>query len=258
MPSGAINGIQLYYEASGEGPSAIVFAHGAGGNHLSWWQQVPFFNKRYKCVTFSHRRFHLSRDIPNGPGASAFVADLVGLLDHLGIREAVLVGQSMGGITCFGFALSYPERVKALIMADTTLGIPSSQIRDVMATARKEQQQKGVAPNSYSSSFPKREPALYYLYEEIRALNGNVGTADVSATMPRTVPDVDLSKFAVPTLFLFGSEDAMIPPAAGRLAHELIPGSEYVEVAGAGHSTYFERPQEFNRAIADFLSHVGV
>ena len=54
MPKAAVNGIQLYYESHGEGP-AIVFAHGRGGNHLSWWRQVPAFSDDYRCVTFDHR-----------------------------------------------------------------------------------------------------------------------------------------------------------------------------------------------------------
>ncbi len=257
MPTAPVNGIQLYYEVSGAG-TPVVFAHGAGGNHLSWWQQVPFFSKRYRCVTFSHRCFHLSPDIPDGPGASAFVADLVGLLDYLEIKEAVLVGQSMGGITCFGFALAYPDRVKALVMADTTLGIPSARIRETMSRLRKEQARTGITANSYSASFPKRKPALYYLYEEIGSLNGGFGREQLGRTMPRAQQDADLSLFRVPTLFLFGSEDQLIPPEGGRLASSLIPGSRYVEVKGAGHSTYFERAQEFNRAVSDFLGDVGL
>ena len=68
MPKSAINGIDLYYETNGGGESngdgetigaepAVVFAHGAGGNHLSWWQQVPAFSELYRCVTFDHRGF---------------------------------------------------------------------------------------------------------------------------------------------------------------------------------------------------------
>lgn len=69
MPKAQVNGIELYYEVHGEGPP-IVFAHGAGGNHLSWWQQVPFFTAQgYRCVTFDHRAFGQSLDGADGPGA---------------------------------------------------------------------------------------------------------------------------------------------------------------------------------------------
>ena len=86
MPLVRINGIELYYEIHGEGP-AVVLAHGAGGNHLSWWQQVPRLSQHFRCVTFDHRGFGSSRDLPDGPGADAFIEDLRQLLDHLGIER---------------------------------------------------------------------------------------------------------------------------------------------------------------------------
>src|SRR5262245_28226414 len=60
-------GCDLYYEVTGAGP-AVVFAHGFGGNHLSWWQQVPHLAERYTCVTFSHRGFGPSGEDAGGPG----------------------------------------------------------------------------------------------------------------------------------------------------------------------------------------------
>ena len=96
MPKTQVNGIDLYYEVHGDGP-AIVFAHGAGGNHLSWWQQVPVFARQYRCVTFDHRGFGQSPDIPNGPGSQAFVEDLNQLLDHLKIERVIAGGAINGG-----------------------------------------------------------------------------------------------------------------------------------------------------------------
>src|SRR5947208_4909651 len=121
MPKAQINGIDLYYEVHGQGP-AVIFAHGAGGNHLSWWQQVPVLARQYRCISFDHRGLGQSLDAPHGPGSQAFVQDLKGLLDHLEIERAALVAQSMGGRTCLGFTLAYTERVSALVMADTTGG----------------------------------------------------------------------------------------------------------------------------------------
>ena len=84
MALAPVNGIRLYYETHGKGP-ALVLAHGAGGNHLSWWQQVPHFARRYRCVVFDHRAFGRSHDVRDGPGRRAFAEDLRHLLDHLGI-----------------------------------------------------------------------------------------------------------------------------------------------------------------------------
>ena len=108
MPFADADGARIYHETHGPKPGtapAIVFAHGAGGNHLSWWQQVPHFRDRYTCVVFDHRGFgqsHVEEDTPIG---AAFVDDIHSLLDHIGIAKATLVAQSMGGWTCLGFTL---------------------------------------------------------------------------------------------------------------------------------------------------------
>src|SRR5207253_6388090 len=90
---------QLYYEVTGSGP-ALLFAHGLGGNHLSWWQQVPYFRDRYTCVTFAHRGFAPSRQAPSSPGADAYTDDLAAFIDYLGLDDVRLVAQSMGGWSC--------------------------------------------------------------------------------------------------------------------------------------------------------------
>ena len=115
MPKAQINGMELYYEVHGQGP-AVVFAHGAGGNHVSWWQQVPV-GTAVSLASFDHRFDSLSTS------RMALVARLCpdpSASDHLGITRAALVAQSMGR-TCLG-SLAYPERVSALVMADTTGG----------------------------------------------------------------------------------------------------------------------------------------
>jgi len=111
----------IFHEFHGEGP-AIVFAHGVGGNHASWYQQVPLFSGAYRVITFDHRGFGRSADDEH-KGRAGFVDDLKELLDALEIDKACLVGQSMGGGTVVGFAARYPERVSALVVSDSLFGI---------------------------------------------------------------------------------------------------------------------------------------
>src|SRR5712692_9614848 len=119
-----IGDFSLYYERVGAGP-ALVFLHGMGGNHLSWWQQVPYFMRWYECITVDQRGFGLSPD-PEDRFNAAHADDLNALLDHLKIEKAVLVGQSMGGWTIVGAALKRPDRVAAMVMAGTFGGIYTS------------------------------------------------------------------------------------------------------------------------------------
>ena len=104
MPKAPINGIELYYESHGDGP-AVVFAHGRGGNHMSWWQQVPVISRNYRCITFDHRGWGQSSAPLDSIGPTAFVEDLKQLLDYLQVPQTFLVSQSMGGLACLNFAL---------------------------------------------------------------------------------------------------------------------------------------------------------
>src|SRR5262249_5941300 len=134
MPTLRTAETDLYYETHGNGP-AIVFAHGAGGNHLSWWQQVPHFRDRFTCVIFDHRGFGQSLDLRPIEQRPRFDEDLAALIDHLGLPEVRLVAQSMGGWTCLGYAVRHPERVRALVMADTMGGLTSPELQAARDTA---------------------------------------------------------------------------------------------------------------------------
>src|SRR5215470_16630623 len=112
-------GCRLYYEVTGSGP-ALVFAHGLGGNHLSWWQQVAQFAPHYTCVAFAHRGFAPSDPIPGGPDPADYAGDLAALIDHLGFSDVRLVGQSMGGWTMLEYTLAHPKKVKALVLSSTS------------------------------------------------------------------------------------------------------------------------------------------
>src|SRR4029453_16856355 len=107
---------RLYYETEGKGP-ALIFAHGLGGNHLSWWQQVPHFRDRYTCVTFAHRGFSPSSALADGPDPADYVGDPPALVDHLGATHVRIVSQSMGGWSALDYALAAPARVRALVLA---------------------------------------------------------------------------------------------------------------------------------------------
>jgi 3-oxoadipate enol-lactonase len=254
MPLARINGIELYYEIRGEGP-AVVLAHGAGGNHLSWWQQVPTLSQHFRCVTFDHRGFGSSRDLPDGPGADAFIEDLRQLLDHLGIERTSLVAQSMGGWTSLGFASKYPGRVTALALCDTTAGIDDPEVAREMKSLQATMQGSLaiVLQRAYSAEFPQREPARCFLYQQISGLNVNVPSnllTKLTAMRHLVEPIIERR---VPTMLLAGEEDVLTPAKTMELMARRIPHARFVKVPGAGHSVYFERPDEFNRIVLEFL-----
>jgi 3-oxoadipate enol-lactonase len=258
MPVAKINGIELYYESHGEGPS-VILAHGAGGNHLSWWQQIPQLSQHFRCVTFDHRGFGSSRDLPAGPGADGFIDDLRQLLDHLGIERTALIAQSMGGWTSLGFASRYPERVLALALCDTTAGIDDPEVARQMKSlhATMKERLEIVLQRAYSAEFPRRDPARCFLYQQISALNVHVPVdllRKLTAMRHQVSPIIERR---IPTMLLVGEEDALTPAKTMEAMARRIPHARFVKVAGAGHSVYFERPDEFNRIVMEFLKSVS-
>ena len=252
MPFAPANGIRLYYESHGEGPT-LVFAHGRGGNHLSWWQQIPAFRSDFRCITFDHREFGQSPDVPNGPGRLGFVEDLRALLDHLGIARASLVGQSMGGGTCLGFTAKYPERVEALVLADTPGGLAEEELLAEFRI-RAPTLPQDAAIRALSDDFKKRDPAKAFLYAQVGGLTPPVRETFVEYLTASDGPTgKDLSQLRVPTLVLVGSDDVVITQSNAEVLRKHIPNARLEVVQGAGHSVYWEKPDEFNRLVMAFL-----
>jgi 3-oxoadipate enol-lactonase len=251
-----VNGIDLYYESHGTGP-ALVFAHGAGGNHLSWWQQIPFFARRFRCISFDHRAFGLSRDGDGDArlGRRMFHEDLRALLDYLEVDDVRIVAQSMGGRTAVGFAWRNPGRCKALVLAGTTGGAVDDEIRDLQAAHREtDSGRQALARRAVSPALRERAAELDFLYREINRLNpprphdflaAPPGYRGSSATL--------LAEAGFPILFLVGRHDTVTPPEIIERCHRAVPGSRFAVIEDSGHSTYFEQPHAFNAAVMRFL-----
>jgi len=262
-------GCRLYYEVSGAGP-AIVFAHGLGGNHLSWWQQVPHFAGRHTCVTFAHRGFAPSSEISGGPDPADYASDLAALIDHLALDRVFLVAQSMGGWASLEYALANPERVRALVLASTAGAIArrATLLRDPpaldawiaqAAAARAQMQRDGVHPAA-GARMAREQPALHFLYRSIDTMAG--ATLDKEGLRARMIvlqtrPPDDLARLQVPTLFITGDEDVVFPPMLAPALAALMPNARVEPVVGAGHSVYFERADVFNRLVEEFFAKVA-
>ena len=258
MPWVSVNDTRLYYLAQGSGP-ALLFAHGAGGNHLSWWQQIPYFATRYRCVVFDHRAFGRSLDGSEGRGRRAFADDLRQLLDHLNIESFALVAQSMGGRTAVGFAVRNPGRVRALVLAGTTGGAVNDEIRSAQERHRTTPVgRRSLAQRAVSPRLRQERPDMAYLYGLIGRLNPP-RPRDFLAPIPgyRGSSAQALAALEIPILFLVGEDDTITPPNIVNMAHGQVPGSQFDVIEGAGHSAYFEQPEAFNRRLDQFLNEAG-
>src|SRR4051812_13502243 len=257
-------GCRLYFEVEGSGPF-LIFAHGLGGNHLSWWQQVPHFRGRYTCVTFAHRGFAPSSAPSAGPDPADYAGDLAALIDHLGAGEVRIVAQSMGGWTALEYALEHSGRAQALVLASTagTIARAPSLFADAdqlptwerkAAAAAKELQAANIHVAG-GGRFAREQPAAHFLYQEIDALSG-VDKVKLRQKLHETMtrPADALRTLKVPTLWLTGDEDIVYPPFLSDILAKMMPNARVAQVKAAGHSVYFERPAGFNRIVDEFLS----
>lgn len=256
MPYARVNAARLYYEQHGEGPD-IVFLHGAGGNHLSWWQQVPVFSKSYRCTTFDARGWGLSQG-EYQVGRYVFGTDLVALLEALDIERTHVVAQSMGGRAVAGLARMAPERIRSLVLCGTTAGATNERVREMQDELLRARGRGGLREHALAREFEGRAEHLAHLYREINAINpprpkGLLGRPPASYTGSMHEP---LAALGVPILFLVGEHDMITSPAMIRQAQSLIPGAACHEIPGAGHSAYFEAADAWNAVVLDFLRRV--
>jgi 3-oxoadipate enol-lactonase len=253
MPYASINGIELYYESHGEGP-AILFAHGAGGNHLSWWQQVPHFSGQYRCITFDHRAFGLSGDT-TGAGRSSFAQDAIALLDHLELERVFVVAHSMGGRTAAGLVRNAGKRIRALVFSGTLGGAVGEQTEAIMREFRASLPRGStLLDRALGEAIQRDRPDLAFLYFSISRVNPRRPRDFLAPRPGYHGSTVSLyTESGIPILFLAAEHDRIVPPAAMEAAHQLVAGSRFALVPDSGHSSYFEQPQRFNQLVEAFF-----
>lgn len=257
-------GCSIAYEVTGTGP-AIVFAHGLGGNHLSWWQQIAHFASRWTCVAFSHRGFAPSSAIPGGPDPADYADDLAALVAELGLRDVRVVAQSMGGWSAVEYALRRPPELRAVVLAATTGTIDLQQLRsperemlpDWAARGAELMPQLAAAGIHVAGGarMAAEQPALHLLYRSIDDMNAGLDKEAIRARLSqgRVRAPAELAEAGVPVLLLAGDEDIVMPPFAAEAIAGVVPGARAARIPLAGHSGYFERPAVFNAIVEEFL-----
>ncbi len=259
MPEIQREGARLFYEVYGRG-EPVVLLHGRGGNTLIWWQQVDALAARYRCIVIDHRGWGRSTGPMLDPWVDMFAEDLAAILDAEGVGGVALVAQSMGGYTANTFCARHPGRVRAAVMSGTTGGHAPASMLAVQREAGERSEAMRVAWSAGQGPHPaagarmyEEQPALARLYEMINALNHNPPAPAFRSARPDLVP---LAVPAAATLFITGEEDPLCPTALVEASAAEVPGSRVLRIPRAGHSTYFERADVYNRAALAFLSEV--
>lgn len=251
------DGAQIWFESAGEGDT-VVLIHGLGGNHAVWYRQFSRLAEDYHVVTLSQRGFAPSRTPTSGFDPELLAADVVGLLDHLQVERAHIVGQSMGGWTALRFALNYPARTISVTLADTTAGIFDDRIREhyrAVQTRAGELSQKppvlGMHP-ALDPAFSRTHRAESGLYQALSSFGAPAPAAIAQALGGAEVDHQRLLENQTPTLFVVGQRDPIFPIAIVLEAANYLPGSEVKVIPDTGHSPYFEAPNRWRQVVTKF------
>ena len=252
---------RLAYEVAGRGET-VVFMHGIGGNRTNWRDQLLACAGEYRALAWDARGYGDSDDYDEDLAFPMFAADLLRLLDHLGVAWAHLCGLSMGGRIALDFYEAHPARVASLVLCDTFPGYDASittEQREKFIQSRQQpllegKEPKDIAPVVAPTLLSKGASAasLQRLVDSMTALH-KVSYLKAIAAMTRYAPVAKLAEVAVPTLVICGDEDKLTPPAIARQMAQTIPGAKLAILEQAGHLSNIEQPGAFNAALLEFL-----
>lgn len=259
MTTARVNGQDLYYTdtgSAGDGRPAVVFSHGPLLDSSMWQPQIEELMASHRCVAWDRRLHGRTRDdgVPHSHWDSA--ADLLRLLDHLGIEQAALAGHSQGGFVALRAALLAPERVTALVLSSTMTFAWPQVIAGWLISLRDGLRMAG--PGAVAAPLLARLIGREDLYPTWLARWKAQSSARLADAVTGLLPADDISRVAgeinVPALVIHGGEDSIVPIEAGRALHAALPGiTGMLVVPGAAHSPTLTHPDPTTNAIVKFL-----
>ena len=256
-----VEGVSIGYDVVGDGPP-ILLVHGFPFDRTMWRHQVGNLSGR-KRIAPDLRGMGLS-DPGEHWSMGHYASDLLGLLDVLGVEKTVFCGLSMGGYIAFEFWRRYPERVSALVLANTRAAADSEAVRrnrnDAIAKVELGETSAvidGLMPKLLA---PDSETVMPRVREHLRTMMESVspqGMIGALAAMRDRPDSTDtLSSITVPTLVIAGSDDQIIPVDEARSMAQQIPGAQFTVIPEAGHIAPLEQPIATNRVLGEFLDSI--
>jgi pimeloyl-ACP methyl ester carboxylesterase len=262
MPIVEANGVKIYYQETGSGEETLVFSHGLLWSHHMFRAQVEYFKSKYRIIAYDHR----------GQGQSEYrtpfdmdtlAEDAAALIKSLCDGPVHFAGLSMGGFIGMRLGARYPELIKSLILLETSANAEPVENRPKYKTLNGLVRWFGVLPIladqvmqiMFAQSWlanPANKAEANYWKSQLRK-NGKGVTAAVEGVIHRQGVEDELAKISCPTLIIVGDEDVATKPEKAKFIQMRIKGSNFHMVAGAGHSSCIEKPEEVNRLIGEWL-----
>jgi len=266
MPKARVNGISINYSVEGRGEPLFLIM-GFSGSKMAWFFQRRAFRKHLQVVTFDNRGVGQS-DKPPGPySMQMFADDTVGLMDHLGIDKAHVLGASMGGMIAQHIALSHPERVRKLVLSCTVAsrqggGVHSAEYMKRLGLSEdaSDDELRQIGPKKLMGmvvSLAVNDRLLGMTAGPIlRIFAGRLATDGVRGQFEAILGHDTLGRLPTiqaPTLVIVGDQDRLINPASSDVLAGAIPGARLVKVEGGSHAFFISKRGRFNSQVLDFL-----
>lgn len=263
----AVNGVHYHVERAGSGPP-LVLLHGFTGSAVTWEPFLPIFARAFATIAIDLLGHGQSAAPANAVRyrPECVVADLVVLLDRLGVRRAAWLGYSLGGRVALRVALEQPPVVAALVLEGVSPGIADAAER--AERARSDEALAELIEREGITAFVDRwerlplfasqtrlPPAAWAALRRQRLANDPVGLANSLRGLGQGAqPPLHgrLADVRVPTLLIVGEEDAKFRRLAEEMA-AIMPEARVAVVTGAGHAAHLEQPDLFAQAVLDFL-----
>jgi pimeloyl-ACP methyl ester carboxylesterase len=248
-------GVRLCYRDTGGTGIPVVLMHAATGSSRVWEHQIPAFTAAgFRVIAFDRRGFGRTTIAPGGAQPGTAADDLQALMDFLHVDRFHLIGTAAGGFASIDYALSFPQRLRSLVLANTIGGV---QDESYLALGRR------IRPPEFNAlpadvrelgpSYRAANPEGTRRWIELERSNRSAGTPPPAQTMRHRVTFALVETIKTPALVLTGGADLYAPPPLMKLFAERIDGAEWVVVPEAGHSTYWEQPEMFNSAVLAFI-----
>jgi 3-oxoadipate enol-lactonase len=265
MMKTVIDGMTIGYTDQGNG-TPLVFIHAFPLSKTMWQPQVETLKEAYRVITIDLGGHGESDIVLWNDSLDGYAKNVIHLLDHLEIAQAVFVGLSMGGYTLFSIYRHYADRVKAMVLADTRAQADSEEGkagRHSMAEVAFSDGASAIAemmlPKLLAPSTMAHHPEIM---EQVRQMILHTSTAGIVVDLVAMAARPDstdlLPTITCPTLVIVGEDDQATPVAESQYIAQRIPGSTFVSIPQAGHLSNFEQPAAFNQAIRSFLEQHGL
>jgi pimeloyl-ACP methyl ester carboxylesterase len=249
-------GVRIWYQDTGGSGVPVVFLHAATGSSRVWEYQLPAFTAiGYRVIAYDRRGFGRSVIDPAGPQPGTGADDLLSLMQYLGVDRFHLVSTAAGAFVALDFALSFPQRLRSLVVANSIGGVQDEDFVTMGRRLRPSPQFDALPPEfrELGPSYRAANPSGTRRWIELERISRPDGPPPPAQTMRNRITFSALERITLPTLLLTGDADLYAPPPVLRLFGVRIKGSESVIVPEAGHSAYWERPEIFNQNVLRFI-----